>query len=88
MPFYICHLCDYSTKQKNDYNRHLKTKKHRNKTEFIQNTKEKHGDMTLNDHIVTPNDHFSTPNPRKFHPKSEINCFLNFFVKNAKNHQK
>ena len=65
MPFYICHLCDYSTKQKNDYNRHLKTKKHRNKTEFIQNTKEKHGDMTLNDHFVTPNDHFSTPNDPK-----------------------
>ena len=28
MPLYKCILCDYESKQKNDYNRHLKTKKH------------------------------------------------------------
>ena len=28
MPLYSCDCCNYSTKQKNDYNRHLKTKKH------------------------------------------------------------
>ena len=28
MPLYSCECCNYSTKQKNDYNRHLKTKKH------------------------------------------------------------
>jgi hypothetical protein len=28
MPQYTCHLCNYSTKLKGDYNKHLKTKKH------------------------------------------------------------
>lgn len=28
MPLYSCNCCSYSTKQRNDYNRHLKTKKH------------------------------------------------------------
>ena len=28
MPQYTCKLCNYSTKLKGDYNKHLKTKKH------------------------------------------------------------
>ena len=30
MPLYICELCNFNSKLKGDYNRHLKTKKHRN----------------------------------------------------------
>ena len=37
MPLYSCECCNYSTKQKNDYNRHLKTKKHQAKINNIGN---------------------------------------------------
>ena len=33
MPLYICQLCNFNSKLKGDYNRHLKTKKHRNNCE-------------------------------------------------------
>jgi hypothetical protein len=62
MPLYNCQICGYSTKQKNDYNRHLNTKKHRRNMELIQKNKEIDGVMTPNDHLVTPNDHFLTLN--------------------------
>ena len=62
MPLYNCQLCCYSTKQKNDYNRHLNTQKHRRNIDIIQNNKEIDGGMTLNDHLVTPKDHFLTLN--------------------------
>ena len=33
MPKYICKCCDFQTKIKTHYNRHLKTKKHQRKVE-------------------------------------------------------
>ena len=33
MPQYICEICNYSTKLKGDFNKHEKTKKHRNNVE-------------------------------------------------------
>ena len=33
---YICHLCDYNTSKKTDFNRHLLTAKHK-KMKMLQN---------------------------------------------------
>ena len=35
MAKYICKLCNYSTKRKHDYNKHLKTKKHINSNKIF-----------------------------------------------------
>ena len=45
MPLYNCSLCDFKTKLKTDYRRHLKTKKHLNKLEDI--TPEEGKSLTL-----------------------------------------
>jgi hypothetical protein len=36
MVFYICELCDFSSNQKNDFTRHLNTKKHKNNDKNYQ----------------------------------------------------
>ena len=34
MPTYSCDICNYSTKYKSDFSKHLKTKKHRGNYEM------------------------------------------------------
>ena len=38
MPLYHCAVCNFKTKLKTDYNRHLKTKKHKNNVELSEMT--------------------------------------------------
>jgi hypothetical protein len=60
MVLYTCCVCLFSSNQKNDYNRHLKTKKHNNnisKTETTMVMTTKDPKMTTNDHKMTTNDH-------------------------------
>ena len=33
---FVCKKCEYSTTRKNDYNKHLKTKKHLNKNKIFE----------------------------------------------------
>ena len=37
MTEYICKICDYQTTKRGNYNRHLKTKKHKQKIEISEN---------------------------------------------------
>ena len=36
MVIYNCEMCNFNTKYKNDYNRHLNTKKHKNNQDIYQ----------------------------------------------------
>jgi len=65
MVLYTCDICCFYSKQKNDYNRHLKTKKHKNN---LSNLKENMV-MTTNDHKMTTNDHKMTTNDHKMTTK-------------------
>ena len=40
MTIHVCEMCNYSTKYKSDFSKHLKTKKHRNKIDEITRKKE------------------------------------------------
>jgi hypothetical protein len=62
MVLYNCNYCLFSSNQKNDYSRHLKTKKHQNNLSKVKETMV----MTTNDHKMTPNDHKITPNDHTF----------------------
>ena len=70
MPLYKCDFCNISTKIKQHYMRHLKTKKHRvNAGLLIFDGKEtcpEIGAMTPNDPKMTPNDPKMTPNKPQF----------------------
>jgi hypothetical protein len=65
MVSYNCECCLFCSKQKNDYNRHLKTKKHMYNVETfvipMVSNKNDHK-MTTNDHEMTTNDHEMTTN--------------------------
>ena len=65
MVLYKCELCFFISKQKNDYNRHLKTKKHQLNisNSLIPMV------MTTNDHKMTTNDHKMTTNDHKMTTK-------------------
>jgi hypothetical protein len=62
MVLYTCCYCLFSSNQKNDYNRHIKTKKHNNNI----SKNETNMVMTTNDHKMTTNDHKMTTNDHKF----------------------
>jgi hypothetical protein len=72
MVLYNCYCCNYSSKLKGDYNRHLKTKKHlrHQSTSVIPMvvTTNDHK-MTTNDHKMTTNDHKMTTNDHKMTTK-------------------
>jgi hypothetical protein len=79
MPLYKCDFCNISTKIKQHYMRHLKTKKHRvNAGILIFDGKEtcpEIGAMTPNDPKMTPNDPKMTPNDPKMTPnKPQFKC--------------
>ena len=40
-PKYLCEKCDFKTRSKNDYSRHLKTRKHHTLTHIDEKTQEK-----------------------------------------------
>jgi len=62
MVLYSCNNCNFFTILKNNYNRHLKTKKHIKKyIPFETNMV-----MTTNDHKMTTNDHKMTTNDHTF----------------------
>ena len=65
MTFYTCELCNYTTKLKGDYNRHLKTKKHGNNVKHNEILEKELTLMTTNDHKMTTNDHKMTTNDHK-----------------------
>jgi hypothetical protein len=65
MTFYTCELCNYTTKLKGDYNRHLKTKKHDNNVKQKEILEKELTLMTTNDHKMTTNDHKMTTNDHK-----------------------
>jgi len=65
MVLYNCYCCNFTSKLKGDYNRHLKTKKHlRQYTNTLMPTV-----MTTNDHKMTKNDHKMTTNDHKMTTK-------------------
>ena len=75
MVLYECKSCNFKTKLKTDYARHLKTKKHgRNTcTEIIKI--EETALMTQNDPKMTQNDPKMTPNdPKMTQESSKFNC--------------
>ena len=62
MVSYVCDTCNFSSKIKTHYKRHLNTKKHlhnNNNSLYVMV-------MTPNDHKKTPNDHKKTPNDHVF----------------------
>lgn len=63
MPHYYCKLCNYSTKNKTDYNRHIKTKKHQKKNNLSSETvskieQKKEGAFQNPCHPTTSNNNF------------------------------
>ena len=57
MVLYECKLCNYSSKIKTQYNRHLKTKKHeRNLNKSFLNEQNEHK-MSTNEHKMSTNEH-------------------------------
>ena len=61
MVLYNCISCNYASKIKTHYNRHLNTKKHLTNVETSLSAMV----MTTNDHKMTTNDHKMTPNDHK-----------------------
>ena len=64
MVLYECNYCIFKTKQKTDYSRHTKTKKHRvnsgDENADLEGTppnSQNDPKMTTNDHEMTTNDH-------------------------------
>lgn len=60
MPEYNCILCNFSTKNKTLYQRHLKCKKH---IKLTSNLPTKNGDIHISPHFSTFSPHFSTFSP-------------------------
>ena len=76
MPPYLCNFCNYSTKYKSDFSKHLKTKKHRGNSEkTFQNEKES-APMTQNDPEMTQNDPEMTQNDPKRPKNDPIRLFF------------
>ena len=65
MVTYTCNHCNYSTKLKSNFDRHLKTKKHRVKTGTIMMDGKETTPMNINDHKMITNDHKMSPNDLK-----------------------
>ena len=65
MTIYTCNICNISTHLKNNYMRHLKTKKHINNENKYGVVLEKGIKMTTNDHKMTKNYSFLTTNDHK-----------------------
>ena len=66
MPLYSCKYCEFSTKLKANFTRHLKTQKHRNKVKI---SKEQGADIDdiLNDYTMSQNEPKMSQNePKKF----------------------
>ena len=59
---YVCSYCNYKTNFKSDFNKHLKTKKHRNNSYNVENDPESYGvgeKMNTNEHKMNTNEHKS-----------------------------
>ena len=56
MPLYSCHFCNLSTKLKTDFNRHLKTSKHKRKIEEFRSENEKTLKMSQNEPKMSQNE--------------------------------
>ena len=72
MPMYNCDNCNYKTKLKTDFNKHLKTKKHINKLKeidgkFIKLLEKtaKDCEMSTNEHKMNTNEHKMSTNEHK-----------------------
>ena len=62
MPLYNCEVCSFTSKQKNDYNRHLKTKKHIRIQAELSGNLEGNNEEIQNTEIMTQNDPQMTQN--------------------------
>ena len=65
MPLYNCELCNYSTKFKADYKKHLNTKKHQGKINGQNGKISILGDMSTNEHKMSTNEHKRAQNEHK-----------------------
>ena len=68
MPIYKCELCNIKTKQKNDYNRHLNTKKHLKNIDLLigNDTIYNYGLLkSINDHKMNTDEHKMNTNEHK-----------------------
>ena len=71
MPLYHCAVCNFKTKLKTDYNRHLKTKKHKNNVELSEMTLEGYVKSLKNEHKMNKmntNEHKNLQNTHIFEP--------------------
>ena len=66
MPLYNCELCNYSTKFKADYKKHLNTKKHQGKINGQNGKISILGDMSTNEHKMSTNEHKRAQNEHKY----------------------
>ena len=76
MPSYVCECCDYTSKIKSHYYRHLKTRKHTRNREkplisMVMNTNEHK--MNTNEHKMNTNEHKMNTNEHKMNTKNTKN---------------
>ena len=72
MVLYTCYTCLFSSNQKNDYKRHLKTKKHLKNITTLEDNIE----MNTNEHKMNTNEHktkINEPKNKINEPKNKIN---------------
>ncbi len=77
---FTCQICNYNTKTKCNYLKHLKTKKHLNNVkseEELTSKNKKYKKMTTNDHKMTTNEHKMTTNEHKSINKELFCTFCN-----------
>ena len=86
MPSYVCECCDYTSKIKSHYYRHLKTRKHTRNREkplisMVMNTNEHK--MNTNEHKMNTNEHKMNTNEHKMNTNEH-----KMNTKNTKNSEK